>query len=101
MNPLLALTILGVTVTGAPGNARDWVGLFAHDAANTAYVDWVYVACDKKTCPNQSAPAGSTRVVHLMVPASLGLADIRLMSATGTPPVYQMLAQIDPDLTQR
>jgi hypothetical protein len=36
---------------------RDWIGLYAPGAAQTAFIDWMYVSCSKT--PGSAAPSGS------------------------------------------
>ena len=44
--------VRGGTVTAtwsgiANATATDWIGLYTPGAANTAYIDWIYVSCSK------------------------------------------------------
>ena len=36
-------SVAAVTVAGAPGNATDWIGLYAAGASETAYLQWRYL----------------------------------------------------------
>ena len=87
----LALTASPATV--APGSAMtaawsgiaaptatDWIGLYTPGAANTAYLDWVYVSCTKT--PGTAAAAGSCNVV---VPSFVapGTYQLRLLANDG------------------
>lgn len=94
----LGLATIGIKITNITGKARDWVGLFPHGAANTAYTDWTYIACDAKTCANTVSKKGSTVTVHFNVPSNLAQADIRYMSLDANN-VFQVVTEIDPDLS--
>ena len=64
----------------ASPTSTDWIGLYQPGAANTAYIDWVYVSCSKT--PGSSLPSGSC---PLVVPASVapGTYVLRLFSNNG------------------
>ena len=78
--------VAGGTVTVAwAGIARptstDWVGLYLPGAANTSYLDWIYVSC--------SQTAGSPRAsgsCSFVLPGSLapGIYELRLLANDGT-----------------
>jgi len=51
----------------------DWIGLFAPSAANTAFIDWIYVSCSKT--PGSAKASGSCPFI---VPASLAPGDYQL-----------------------
>jgi hypothetical protein len=68
-----SLTLTASPATVAPGSAitaawsgiaaptvTDWIGLYTPGAANTAYIDWVYVSCT--TTPGNAAASGSCNV---------------------------------------
>ena len=58
----------------------DWIGLFAPSAANTAFIDWIYVSCSKT--PGSPRASGSCPFI---VPASLapGNYELRLLANDG------------------
>jgi hypothetical protein len=37
--------------------ARDWIGLYTPGAANTAFIEWIYVSCSKS--PGSARASGS------------------------------------------
>ena len=61
----------------APSTSTDWIGLYQAGAANTAYIEWMYVSCSKT--PGSPQPSGSCPFV---VPASLasGVYELRLLA---------------------
>lgn len=95
----MSLSTIAIKVTNVTGKARDWVGIFPHGAANTAMTDWVYVACDGKSCAATSTKAGSSVTVHLAIPTNPGQVDVRYFTtnANGT---FQLLSQVDPDFSE-
>ena len=65
----------------ATPTARDWIGLYVPGAANTAYIDWIYVSCSKT--------AGSARAFGscpFIVPSTvvLGGYELRLFANDGS-----------------
>ena len=60
--------------------STDWIGLYQPGAANTAYIDWIYVSCSKT--PGSPQASGSCPFV---VPASLapGTYALRLLANDG------------------
>jgi subtilisin family serine protease len=72
-----------VTVTwdrNASPASTDWIGLYQPGAANTAYIEWIYVSCSKT--PGGPQTSGSCPFV---VPASLapGVYELRLLANDG------------------
>ena len=65
-----------VTIDNGPGNARDWVGVYATGAGNTAFIDWKYLN-GLKTPP--VTPVTSASLTFTM-PASAGTYNFRLFS---------------------
>ena len=61
----------------APSTSTDWIGLYQPGAANTAYIEWMYVSCSKT--PGSPQSSGSCPFV---VPASLasGVYELRLLA---------------------
>lgn len=94
----MSLAKIEIKVTNVTGKARDWVGIFPHGATNTAMTDWVYVACDGKSCAATPARAGSSVTVHLAIPTNPGQVDVRYFTtnANGT---FQLVSQVDPDFS--
>jgi chitodextrinase len=72
----------------ASPTSRDWIGLYHPGAANTRYIDWIYVSCSKT--PGSPRTSGSCPFV---VPASLssGTYELRLFANNG----YTNLASSD------
>jgi hypothetical protein len=93
----IGFVTMGIKITNVTGKARDWVGIFPHGAADNAYTDWVYVACDAKSCADTPAKVGSTVTVHLNIPTNAGLTDLRYFTLDGS--VFTAIAQVDPDLS--
>jgi Subtilase family len=64
----------------ASPTSTDWIGLYQPGAANTAYIDWIYVSCSKT--PGSPQASGSCPFV---VPASLapGTYALRLLANDG------------------
>jgi subtilisin family serine protease len=60
--------------------STDWIGLYQPGAANTAYIEWIYVSCSKT--PGSPQTSGSCPFV---VPASLAPAvyELRLLANDG------------------
>ena len=60
--------------------STDWIGLYQPGAANTAYIDWIYISCSKT--PGSPQASGSCPFV---VPASLapGTYALRLLANDG------------------
>ena len=57
--------------------AFDWIGLYSPGAANTAYIDWIYVSCSQT--PGSPAASGSCAfVVPSTIPA--GTYELRLLA---------------------
>jgi hypothetical protein len=58
----------------------DWLGLYAPDVANTAYLDWIYVSCTQT--PGDARAAGACA---FLVPATLaaGPYHLRLLANDG------------------
>jgi hypothetical protein len=75
----------GGTVTAtwsgiATPSTRDWIGLYTPGAANTAYIQWIYVSC--------SQSAGAARAsgsCPLVVPSTVapGTYQLRLLANNG------------------
>jgi hypothetical protein len=65
-----------VTVANGPGNARDWVGVFATASGNAAFIDWKYLN-GLKTAP---AAAVTSATLTFTMPASAGSYNFRLFS---------------------
>jgi len=65
-----------VTIANGPGNARDWVGVYASGAGNTAFIDWNYLN-GLKTPP--VTPVTSASLTFTM-PTSAGTYNFRLFS---------------------
>jgi hypothetical protein len=62
------------TWTGiAVPTSTDWIGLFASSAADTVFIDWLYVSCSKS--PGSPEASGSCSFI---VPASLSPGDYEL-----------------------
>jgi hypothetical protein len=63
-----------------PSTSTDWIGLYQPGAANTAYIEWMYVSCSK--APGNPQPSGSCPFV---VPTSLapGVYELRLLANDG------------------
>ena len=75
----------GGTVTAtwsgiATPTTTDWIGLYAPGAANTAFIDWIYVSCSKT--PGAAQASGSCPFV---VPATVapGTYQLRLLANDG------------------
>ena len=94
----IGLSTIGIKVTNIIGKPRDWLGIFPHGAADTAYTDWVYVACDGKNCAGNKSKAGSTVTLHLTVPVNASLTDFRYFT-TNANGAFVVVTQVDPDLS--
>jgi uncharacterized protein (DUF1800 family) len=75
----------GGTITAAwtgiaAPTSTDWIGLFQPSAADTAYIDWIYVSCSKSP-----GSAGASRSCPFVLPANLapGAYNTRLFSNDG------------------
>ncbi len=73
----------------AAPSTTDWIGLYAPGAANTQYIDWIYVSCSKN--PGSARASGSCSFV---VPPTLsaGGYELRLLLNDG----YTRLATSNP-----
>jgi len=60
--------------------AADWIGLYAPGAANTAYVDWIYVSCSK-TAGTAQASGSCSFTMSPTLPA--GTYELRLLANNG------------------
>jgi len=69
-----------LTVTNSPGNATDWVGLFASAAADSAYLDWEYLNGTK----NPPAAGLSTATLQFVAPMTPGTYNVRLFQNNPT-----------------
>ena len=60
--------------------ARDWIGLYTPGAANTSFIDWIYVSCSK--APGAARASGSCPFV---VPSTVapGTYQLRLLANDG------------------
>lgn len=74
-----------VAVSGASGSATDWVGVYSAGAANTTFLDWVYLS-GSRTPPAAAATSGT---VTLTLPSSPGTYEFRLLWNNG----YTVLAR--------
>lgn len=70
----------------ASPSSTDWIGLYLAGTANTAYIDWIYVSCNKN--PGNPLPSGSCPFI---VPASVLPAtyELRLLGNDGFTPLAQ------------
>jgi len=95
VNPASTITVIGpstvspganvqVSVQDGPGNPRDWVGLYAVGAPNSALRDWKYLN-GTRTPP---ASGFVTATVDFTMPTSLGTYEFRFFSNNS----YQLLA---------
>ena len=83
---------IGFTVSSGPANPTDWVGLYASAAADTGYIDWVYLN-GSQTAPGTGV---STATLQFTAPATLGTYTVRLFSNDG----YTKLATSGPVTVQ-
>jgi len=75
-DPAAVGTTLSAAVSGGPGNATDWVGLYLETAPDTTYVDWCFLN-GMKTVPSPGVT--NATVSCFTVPAS-GRYQVRLFS---------------------
>ena len=63
-----------------PPAATDWIGFYLAGTPNTAFIDWIYVSCNKN--PGNALPSGSCPFI---VPASVLPAtyELRLLANDG------------------
>ena len=76
---VLASQSVTVMVTGGPGGALDWLGLFLATAPDTAYLDWVRMNGTKST----PATGATTGTATFAIPLTGGPWEIRLLSSDG------------------
>src|SRR5262245_50957755 len=80
MTATINVSSLTITVSGGPGNPRDWIGIFKAGDPNSAFVTWAYVA----TGSTRVAPKGATSgTVTLPIPGGVGNYDVRFLTASG------------------
>jgi hypothetical protein len=65
-----------VTIANGPGNALDWVGLYAAGSGDAAIIDWKYLNGQKAAPP---VPVSSATVTFAM-PGAAGTYNVRLFS---------------------
>jgi hypothetical protein len=94
----MSLSTIAIKVTNVTGKPRDWVGIFPHGDVNTAMTDWVYVACDGKSCAATPTTKGSSVTVHLAIPTNPGQVDVRYFT-TNDSGAFQLVSQVDPDFS--
>lgn len=70
---------LTVSVSGGPGNARDWVGLYAVGAADTAFLAWKYL--DGSQTPPATGVTQAT--LTFSAPQAAGSYEFRLFADNG------------------
>jgi hypothetical protein len=75
-NPAAVGTTLSAAVSGGPGNATDWVGLYLETASDSTFVDWCFLN-GTKTAP--STGVTNATVTCFTAPAS-GRYQLRLFS---------------------
>jgi hypothetical protein len=68
-----------VDVSDGPGNAGDWVGLFAQGSPDTAYLDWRYLS-DTMSPPSAGVAAAT---IHFTAPVAAGGYEFRLFADNG------------------
>jgi len=85
----VAGTIATVAVTEGPGNAADWVGLYAVGAADGAYLTWQYL--DGGTAV--PATGLSAAVLHFVVPTAGGLRGPAFSDHYGSEPAAVITAR--------
>jgi subtilisin family serine protease len=73
-------TLTAIWDRNASPTSTDWIGLYQPGAANTAYIEWIYVSCSKTAGSPQSS--GSCPFV---VPSALaaGVYELRLLANDG------------------
>ena len=69
-------SVATVTVTGAPGNATDWIGLYAAGAADTAYLQWRYLNGALTPPPTGTGDA----LLSFLMPTAPGAYEFRLFA---------------------
>src|SRR6185436_11123415 len=80
----VAGSVATASVSNGPGNATDWVGLYAVGAANGNLLDWRYL-----NGTTQPPATGSTTGTALFtLPAAAGTYEIRLFAANA----YELVA---------
>jgi hypothetical protein len=67
-------SVAAVTVAGAPGNATDWIGLYAAGAADTAYLQWRYLNGALTPPPTGTSDAS----LSFLMPTTPGAYEFRL-----------------------
>jgi hypothetical protein len=75
-NPAMVGATLSATITGGPGNATDWMGLYPEGAADNNFVAWCYTNSTKTAPANGSANA----TVTCFTPTMPGHYQVRLFS---------------------
>jgi hypothetical protein len=68
---------ISVTVANGPANTNDWLGLVVSTAADTAYVDWIYLN-GTTTRPTTGI---SNATLQFTAPTTTGTYDVRLFSS--------------------
>ena len=68
----------------ATPSATDWLGLYTPGAANTAYIDWIYVSCSQR-----AGAARASGSCPFVVPSTVapGLYELRLLANNGFTPL--------------
>ena len=67
------------TISGGPANRRDWIGVFNAGAADTAFLQWVYLS--GSTTPPVAGLGSAT--LQLAAPATPGSYNLRLFADDG------------------
>lgn len=93
----LLLSKTTVTVTGGPGNPRDFIGLYIPGTDNSAYLDWVYLATGNQTRPTVGV-AGGTISLNVTPPAGIYNVEFRFLSVVdatspATGKIFTLLAK--------
>src|ERR1044072_9789934 len=70
-------SVTTASIAGGPGNATDWVALYAVGAADTTFLDWRYL--NGTTAP--PATGSSTGAASFTTPVSAGNYEVRLFAA--------------------
>ncbi len=70
---------ISAAVSADPGNATDWIGLYAVGAADGAYIDWRYL--NDTTVP--PAVGLTDASVHFLAPVTPGDYELRLFESNG------------------
>lgn len=81
-------SVAAVSVSGGPGNATDWVALYALGTPNGTYRDWRYLS--GTTAPPARGVSAAT--VAFLMPATAGTYEIRFFAENG----YGLLATSAP-----